>query len=449
MSHPGLTAHELVAGYRAREFSPVEVIDATAAEIARANPALGAFMALCIERARAEAYEAERRYASGGDAPALLGVPFAAKDLFDTAGVVTAYGSAMFAQHVPDKDAATVAAVRRAGAILVGKTQTHEFAWGLTSINPTTGSTRNPWSLDHISGGSSGGSAVAVAAGLVPIALGTDTAGSIRVPSALCGVVGLKPTYGRVSLEGVFPLAWSLDHAGPIARTPADAALVLAQISRHAPLAFRDQPARAIAGLRVGVPADGDDVAVRDAGDALARAGAKLVPMRVPSEAARALLPRVQGPEALLHHTRAGVYPGRSSEYGDDVRRRLEHASALDPKDYVAAQEERERLRLAMCELLDEVDVLLGRGAPPAPRVADLPALGDAFRQDVLALTTPASLCGLPACVVRMVFDAQQLPRAVQVTGAWGDEGTVVAVAEQLFTATPEVQQRTPEIPTG
>ena len=447
MSHPGLTAHELVAGYRALEFSPVEVIDATAAEIARANPALGAFMALCIERARDEAQEAERRYARREQVPPLLGVPFAAKDLLDSAGVVTTYGSAMFAEHIPDRDAAAVAAVRRAGGILVGKTQTHEFAWGLTSINPAMGSTRNPWALDHISGGSSGGSAVAVAAGLVPIALGTDTAGSIRAPSALCGVVGLKPTYGRVSLEGVFPLAWSLDHAGPIARTPADAALMLAQMTRRAPLAFRDPPTAQIAGLRVGVAADAEGVAVRHAGQALADAGAKLVTAPVPSEAARALLPRVQRHEALFHHTRAGLYPARSSEYGQDVRRRLEEASALDPKDYVAAQEERERLRVEMCELFGDVDVLVGPAAPPAPRAADLPAVDDAFRQEVLALTTPASLCGLPACVVRVGFDAHGLPSAVQVTGAWGDEGAVVAVAEQLVAATPEAQAVTPELP--
>jgi aspartyl-tRNA(Asn)/glutamyl-tRNA(Gln) amidotransferase subunit A len=448
VSHPGLTARELVAGYRALEFSPVEVIDATEAEITRLNPLLGAFTTVCIERARREAQQAEQRYARREDVPPLLGVPFAAKDLFDTEGVPTTYGSAMFAQHVPEADAAAVSAVRRAGGILVGKTQTHEFAWGLTSINPGMGSTRNPWSLDRISGGSSGGSAVAVAAGLVPIALGTDTAGSVRLPSALCGVVGLKPTYGRVSLEGVFPLAWSLDHVGSIASTPADAALLLEQMARHAPLAFRDRPALQIPGLRVGIPAETEDAAIREASRALAAAGASLVPTAIP-DADPALLPRVQGPEALFHHAAAGLYPARSSEYGDDVRGRLEDASRLDPRDYVAAREERERLRLAICEVLDEVDVLLGTAAPPAPRVDDLPAGDAAFRKDALARTSLASLCGVPACVVRTGFDSDRLPRAVQITGGWGDDATVVAVAEQLHSATAEVQAVSPDIRAG
>jgi aspartyl-tRNA(Asn)/glutamyl-tRNA(Gln) amidotransferase subunit A len=449
VSHVGLTAHELIAGYRALTFSPVEVIDATEEAIARLNPVLGAFTTVCSERARREAQQAERRYVRREDVPPLLGVPFAAKDLFDTEGVVTTYGSAMFAQHVPGEDAVAVRAVRRAGGILVGKTQTHEFAWGLTSVNHAMGSTRNPWSLERISGGSSGGSAVAVAAGLVPLALGTDTAGSVRVPSALCGVVGLKPTYGRVSLEGVFPLAPSLDHAGQMARTPADAALLLAQLSRHVPLAFRDQPARPIRGLRVGLPAgrgDEHDAIMRDAGHALAGLGARLVPVTTPDDAARVLLPRLQAAEALFAHTRAGLYPARSREYGDDIRRRLEGAGELDLEDYLAAQDERERLRLAMCGALDEVDVLLGVAAPPAPRLADLPA-GDAdFRHDVLGRTSLASLCGLPACVVRAGFDGNQLPLAVQITGAWGDEATVLSVADHLYAATADVQAAMPGV---
>ncbi len=449
MSPPALTARELVAGYRALELSPVEVIDATETAIARLNPLLGAFTTVCIERAGSEAKDAERRYARREEVPPLLGVPFAAKDLFDTADVTTTYGSVMFARHVPETDAVAVGAVRRAGGILVGKTQTHEFAWGVTSINPGMGSTRNPWSVDHISGGSSGGSAVAVAAELVPIALGTDTAGSVRIPSALCGVVGLKPTYGRVSLEGVFPLAWSLDHVGPIARTPADVALVLAQLARSSPLGPRDQPAREIQGLRIGIPQDAGDVPIRDAGEALSAAGARLVPLRVPSDAALALLPRVQGPEVLFHHNRAGLYPARRSEYGDDVRRRLDAAADLDPRDYLAAQEERERLRGEMCAAFEGVDVLLDVAAPPAPRLEDLPAADAVFRQDALMRTGLASLCGLPACVVRMGFDAHGLPRAVQLTGAWGEEATLLRVVDRLYSATAEVQAVRPDTRAG
>ena len=162
---------------------------------------------------------------------ALEGVPFAVKDLFDTEGVRTAYGSPMFAANVPSHDAEAVRRARAAGAILIGKTQTHEFAWGITSVNPALGSAHNPWALDRVSGGSSGGSAVVLAAGEVPFTLGSDTGGSIRVPASFCGVVGLKPTFGRVSAAGGWPLARSLDHPGPMARVPADAALLLEAIA--------------------------------------------------------------------------------------------------------------------------------------------------------------------------------------------------------------------------
>jgi aspartyl-tRNA(Asn)/glutamyl-tRNA(Gln) amidotransferase subunit A len=267
------------------------------------------------------------------------------------------------------------------------------------------------------------------------------------VPSALCGVVGLKPTYGRVDFEGVFPLAPSLDHAGHMARTPADVALLLAQLTRHVPLALRDQPARPIRGLRVGLLADGGDehdVIVRHAGDALAGAGARLISMTTPDDGAPVLLTRIQAAEALFAHSRAGLYPARSDEYGDDVRRRLEGAGKLDLDDYLADQDARERLRFAMCGVFDDVDVLLGVAAPPAPPRVDLPA-GDAdFRHQVLGRTSLASLCGLPACVVRAGFDAHQLPLAVQITGAWGDEATVLAVADHLFAATPDVQAAIP-----
>jgi aspartyl-tRNA(Asn)/glutamyl-tRNA(Gln) amidotransferase subunit A len=187
---------------------------------------LGAFTTLCLERASEEARSAEQAYLGGMGQGPLAGVPFGAKDVFDSEGIRTTYGSAMFSDHIPAADAAAVRRAREAGGILIGKTQTHEFAWGITSVNFLMGTSRNPWSVERFSGGSSGGSAVALAAHLVPLALGTDTGGSIRVPSAFCGIVGLKPTYGRISKAGIFPLANSLDHPGPMARTPIDAALL-------------------------------------------------------------------------------------------------------------------------------------------------------------------------------------------------------------------------------
>src|SRR3954452_5224979 len=188
----------LLREFAARRLSPVEVLDACAARIEDVDGRVGGFTALCLERARAEALASEAAWGRG-EARALEGIPFAVKDLFDSEGGRTAYGSPMFDTHVPSRAAEAVRRAREAGAILVGKTQTHEFAWGITSVNAVLGSAHNPWALDRVSGGSSGGSAVVLAAGEVPLALGSDTGGSIRVPAAFCGVVGLKPTYGRIS----------------------------------------------------------------------------------------------------------------------------------------------------------------------------------------------------------------------------------------------------------
>ena len=211
------SAVELRAAFAARELSPVEVIDGTVDEF-------GAFVTPTLERARDEARAAERAY-TDGTARALEGLPLAVKDLFDTEGVPTSYGSPIFAGHVPDADAEAVRRARAAGAIVVGKTLTHEFAWGITSNNPHYPPCRNPWDPERVPGGSSGGSAVALASGAAALALGSDTGGSIRIPAAFCGVSGLKPTYSRIPVTGVFPLARSLDHVGPMAVTPADVRL--------------------------------------------------------------------------------------------------------------------------------------------------------------------------------------------------------------------------------
>jgi aspartyl-tRNA(Asn)/glutamyl-tRNA(Gln) amidotransferase subunit A len=291
----GSTATALLEGYRRRKFSPVEVVDALAARIEALDPHLGAFTTLCLDRAREEAHAYEQAYRRDEQMPPLAGVPFGVKDLFDSEGVRTTYGSPIFSDHVPAADAEAVRRARAAGAILVGKTQTHEFAWGITSVNTLLGTSRNPWAPDRISGGSSGGSAVALAAHLLPLALGSDTGGSIRVPSAFCGIVGLKPTYGRVSAAGVFPLARSLDHPGPMARTPDDAALLLSAIAGVDPAdpATEDVPVGdplasldgGIEGLQVGlcpdlhlIPLAPDVQAAFDAAtDALAGLGAELV----------------------------------------------------------------------------------------------------------------------------------------------------------------------------
>jgi aspartyl-tRNA(Asn)/glutamyl-tRNA(Gln) amidotransferase subunit A len=415
-----LSAHELIAGYRALEFSPLEVIDALAARIEELDPRLGAFTTLCLDRAREEA----KAYRPDDPRP-LAGVPLGVKDLFDSEGVRTTYGSPMFAGHVPRADAAALARARAAGAILVGKTQTHEFAWGISSVNRLMGTSVNPWAPDRISGGSSGGSAVALAAGLVPLALGSDTGGSIRVPSAFCGTVGLKPTYGLVSRDGIFPLAPSLDHPGPMARTPDDAALLLGAIAGDV---VPDDGRR-----RIGVYAD---LPVKPPFD--------VVEVELPeAELAYPTFVPIQRAEALLTHRSAGLWPARRDEYGDDVRSRLEAAETVTLDGYLRASEDRRRLAAGFVRVFRDVDLLLTPiTAGPPPPIGDE---GD-LRDRVMPHTVPQDLTGLPACAVRAGFDALGIPVGVQLTGPPGSDARVLAAAQELYDATLDVQRVRPEL---
>lgn len=456
-----LGATELLAGYRSRRFSPVEVVTALSDRIAAVDPLVGAFTTTCLERALVEARAAEAAWARGS-ARALEGVPLGVKDLFDSGEVRTTYGSTMFAAHVPVRDAEALRRARESGAVLIGKTQTHEFAFGITSLNEGLGSTHNPWALDRVSGGSSGGSAVALAAGEVPLALGTDTAGSIRVPAALCGVVGLKPTWGSVSREGVFPLAPSFDHVGPMARSPADAAGLLEAIAEPGtPLGdVRDGLELGFAGLRIGLCPDLHRTplapAVREAYDGAVRiatdAGAEVVTLDLP-EAARipsAFVP-MQRAEALRSHVRAGLYPERRREYGADVLERLEAGRAVTLDQYLDASDERERLREAFGRLFASCDVLLtpvaaGAPFPGAREVGEHLGREVDFRELVLPYTTPQNLCGLPACTVRAGFDDLGLPIGLQFTGRPWAEARVLRAAQALYDSTPDVQSRRPRL---
>lgn len=452
-----LTAGELLDGYRKRTFSPVEVVDALGARIEAHDDELDAFTTLCLDRARAEAAAHESAYRRGEEAGPLAGVPIGVKDLFDSASVRTTYGSPMFADHVPARDAAALERVRRAGAILIGKTQTHEFAWGISSVNELMGTSRNPWRRDRVSGGSSGGSAVALACGFVPIALGSDTGGSIRVPSNFCGTVGLKPTYGRISAEGVFPLAPSLDHPGPMARTPADAALVFSVLADDA-LGPSDIPR--LAQLRVGVCPDLHSVALAPeieaafdaATDAVRGIGAKVIDVAMPEAAdAYATFGVIQRCEALRTHLEAGLFPRRRAEYGHDVLGRLEAAQKETLADYLQATVRREHLRAGFAKAFDQVDLLLtpvSAGPPSTIGVERVQHLGEEidFRALVMGYTVPQDLAGLPTCTVRAGFDAQGVPTAVQFTGPPRSERRVLSAAQALFEATPEVQSRRPDL---
>lgn len=452
------SAIELLAGYRSGELSPLEVVDASLARIDALDPELRAMPTLCAERARAEAAACERAYRDGRPQGPLAGVPFVVKDLFDSADVPTAYGSPMFAGHTPSADAAVVRNVRVGGGILLGKSQTHEFAWGITSVNERMGTSHNPWDPTRISGGSSGGSAVALAARYVPIAIGSDTGGSIRVPSAYCGTVGFKPTFGRLSTDGVWPLAPSLDHAGAMARTPADVGLLLgAMEGRPDPSA----PTAALSGRTVGicpelqlVPLAADvQAAFDEAVRTLAELGARVQQVSMPEAEANAIYPAfgvIQRAEALRTHTAAGLWPGRADEYGADVRGRLELGEQVTLRDYLDATLARERARAAMAALLETVDVLLTPIAACSPPPIGQERVQHAgsereFRDLVMPSTVPHDLLGLPSCAVRAGFDELGIPVGVQFSARrWGDDD-VLAAARAFVEATPELQERWPE----
>src|SRR5919198_3205603 len=295
----------------------------------------------------------------------------------------------MLAGRVPEADATAVARAREHGAILVGKTATHEFAWGLTMVNERLGDTGNPWDTERTPGGSSGGSAVALATGMTPLALGSDTGGSIRLPAALCGIVGLKPTRGRVSLAGCWPLARTLDHAGPMARTPEDAGLLLEAIAGPdpgdpatvgAPPPAAGPGGRGLAGLAIGVPkvepvplAAEVATALATAAEALERGGAIVREIALPDhERIDKAFGTIFRAEALDTHVGAGLWPDRRDEYGAMVRPWLERAERVVLRDYLAAQAERERLAAETLHLFDHVHLLLTPVcATPAPRLAE------------------------------------------------------------------------------
>jgi aspartyl-tRNA(Asn)/glutamyl-tRNA(Gln) amidotransferase subunit A len=439
-----LGTRELLEGFRKRRLSPVEVLDACAMRIADVDGELGAFRALCLERARDEARRAEHAYRPGGEPRPLEGLPFAAKDIFDTAQVATGYGSAIFSGHVPGADARAVADLRAAGAILVGKTTTHEFAWGITSVNPAVGTPRNPVDPRRIAGGSSGGSAVALASGQVPFALGSDTGGSVRIPSSFCGTAGFKPTFAALSRDGVWPLAASLDHVGAMARTAADLVAwleVLGAVPAGADAVPRPRiglcPDLHRVELAPGVQSAFDETAAA-LGELFGAAGTIAFPG---AEHIHPTFTTIQGAEAVISHRRAGLFPDRSSEYGDDVRGRLQNAAEITLEQYAQATATRLALDHRCAALFDEVDLVLTAitavAPPPIADPDEVDHLGRrmALRDCVLPYTVPQDLFGLPACAVPAGRDGAGLPVGVQVWGPRGSDALVLQVAAALESA--------------
>ena len=427
-----------------REVSPVELAQAHLERIGRLQPSLHAFLTVTAERALADARAAEEALKRGEGGP-LLGIPIALKDLFFTAGIRTTAHSRVLTDHVPAEDATVVARLRKAGMVLLGKLAMHEFATAgpATELAPAA---RNPWHTGYIPGGSSSGSGAAVAAGLCLAALGTDTGGSIRQPSSFCGIVGLKPTYGRVSRHGVIPLCWSLDHVGPMARTVEDAALVLQALAGPDP---RDstsstQPvpdyAAALTGdvraLRVGLPdyffgpEGGADREVLDAVNQAAREleglGCRVVEVTIPGlRSARPAHSVIHGVEAYAYH--AENLRRQRQNYGPRLRQRLLVGALFSGADYVRALRLRAAFRAELARVFEQVDLL----ATPTNPVTALPFEGlDPRRQSrAHSFTGPFNLAGLPAASVPCGFSAAGLPIGLQLVGRPFEEATVLRAA--------------------
>jgi aspartyl-tRNA(Asn)/glutamyl-tRNA(Gln) amidotransferase subunit A len=437
---------------RKGSISPVELTAECLARIEKLNPRLNAFITVTAESALAQARQAEAEVRRGDWRGPLHGIPLGLKDLIDTAGVRTTAASALFKDRFPAEDAEVVRRLKAAGAVLLGKQNLHEFAYGGSSMVSGFGEVRNAWNPGHIAGGSSGGSATAVAAGLGYGAVGTDTAGSVREPAALCGVVGLKPTYGRVSARGVIPLSVSLDHVGPIARTVADAAVILQAIAGfdaqdNASLSVPVEDYLAALGtnprpLRIGVPRkfffedlDAEvESATNHALSALVALGAELRDVELPVPTDR----RLQSAESYAFHAE---FVARSPElYQPETLRRIRTGENVSAEALAECRRELERARREITTIFADVDLLVTPTTPiPAPPIAELKQNPDLLRPRELLLlrnTRPINVWGLPAISIPCGFTHAGLPIGLQIIGPHWEEARVLQVGHIYEQAT-------------
>ncbi len=451
MSDAGTSALSIAAAVRAGKTRARDVVAGALERIAQRDATLNAFTGVLRERALSDADAIDRRLASGQDPGPLAGVPFAAKNLFDVAGLTTLAGSKINADKpVASRDATAVARLRAAGAVLVGTLNMDEYAYGFSTENTHYGPTRNPRDPSRIAGGSSGGSAAAVAGGLVPVTLGTDTNGSIRVPAALCGVFGLKPTFARVSRAGVVPLAWSFDHVGPFARDVADLAAAFDAIAgpdaRDPACATRpatrcaDVLERGIDGLRIAVL--GGHFARLAADEALAAVAGVASALRVRREVTLPEAHRARAAAQVITACEAGAYHldnlrSRAADFDPMTRDRLLAAALLPAAAYLGAQRFRAWFRARVAEVFGQADVLL---APTTPWTA--PAIGAPWTTRVDGIevptrghlgvsTQPLSFIGLPVISVPVVAPGT-LPVGVQLVAAPFQEAALFRVAARL-----------------
>jgi aspartyl-tRNA(Asn)/glutamyl-tRNA(Gln) amidotransferase subunit A len=437
-----------------KQLSPVELTTALIRRTEALDPQLNAYLLLTADRALDRAREAEREIAAGGYRGPMHGIPFGLKDIYSTAGIRTTGHSRICLNTVPSADATTVRKLYEAGAVLTGKLATHEFAHGGPSFDLPWPPARNPWNREHFTGGSSSGSGAAVAAGLVPAALGSDTGGSIRGPAALCGIVGLKPTYGLVSRSGVYANSFSFDHAGPMTWTVEDCAIMLRAIAGHDPKDpasatrpvpdYRTALTGDIKGLRIGVVRHlhEDDCAVtqevsaalEEAFTVLRSLGATLGEVRLrPAQDYYDVKVTIAESELLAVHEQA--LRTRPSDFGEDFLGRVLPAVLISGRDYVQAQRERRRMLAEMAPVYADFDVLVTATAgAPAPRLGTWRTIEFWKRA---SLTTPFNVTGGPALAQCIGLSAGGMPLSMQVVGRPFDDATVLRVAHAYEKATP------------
>ena len=437
---PWLSVRELGAAYRNGGLTPIEVVETALARLAALEPTLNAFIEPGAAAARAAAKVATREIASGHDRGPLHGVAVAIKDLIDVAGLPTTYATRAVPPVEPARDAELVRRLRVQGAIILGKTNLLEFAYG--SVHPDFGQTNNPHDPARTSGGSSGGSAAAVAAGIVPLAVGTDTGGSIRIPAAYCGIVGLKPSYGLVPTDGVFPLSWSLDHAGPLARKVADAAMFMAAVTGQ-PRADNLPLDR----LRFGVVRDllnsplvtpGVRSSIEAALDTLRRAGAMIHEVTIPElDAANAALTNILLPEAfLIHKAAAERNPGG---YSPPTLAQIEAGRRMLATDLVSAHHLARRLRVAIDALFDHCDAILTPSVAWIAPGADPDLSGDDGAVEMLS-SGFTNLTGHPSLSLSC-GSSEALPVGLHLVGARGGDARLLAVAAAVEAALPAARR--------
>jgi aspartyl-tRNA(Asn)/glutamyl-tRNA(Gln) amidotransferase subunit A len=447
-----VTIQHAADALRARRVSSVELTNAAISRMERHN-SLRAFITITAEQALHQARTADRELASGADRGPLHGIPIALKDLFATKGVRTTAGSKIYENFIPETDATVVTRLYDAGAVSLGKLNMHELAYGITSANPHFGPVRNPWNQQHSPGGSSGGSGAAVSSGMVFMAMGSDTGGSIRIPASFCGNVGLKPTYGRVSRHGVLPLGFSLDHVGPLTRSVRDAALVLNAIagrdprdpssSRRPVVDYLPDEDCSIRGLRIGFPENfyferlDPDVESSVRG-ALARAeslGAHVQPLRLPDITALNAVARM----ILLAEAAAAVEPHLADRtlFGPDVLALFDQGRLVAATDYVNAQRLRRKMRREFDRIWGQVDCFLAPTTPKtAPRIGDttirLGGVDEDVRLAATRLVRGINVLGYPALSIPCGLSASNLPIGLQIVGPSFEEALLLRVGAAL-----------------